>query len=281
MFTAVLILQLVEEGKVQLEDPISKHIPWFKHELADSITIHHLLCHRSGFDSEVYSEKDKAEHNEKSQRSILEHKVSKVGLAFEPGTAFLYSNGGYVLLSEVVMAYRGNDYNEILQEWIFRPLEMDETYWSESRYGPNSPIYYRSNGEEILPVIEIDYTGPGGEKTTLRDLHKFMLTIGTDVLLSKESWDLAFQPYSLPEEALRYKWGPHKYPYGYGFSLAELPYNNTETDATASHGGAGTGTSSYTLRFLEKDRIVVLWNNKFLDPMPLELYEALAKLGSK
>lgn len=157
---------------------------------------------------------------------------------------------------------------------------MNETYWSESRYGPNSPVYYRSNGEAILPVIEIDYTGPGGEKTTLRDLHKFMMAFGTDSLLSKASWNLALQPYSLPEEA-KSKWEPHQSPYGYGFSIIELPYNDKEKDVTVSHGGAGTGTSSYTLRFLEKDRFVVLWNNKFINPMIFELYEALAELGSK
>ena len=281
MFTAVLILQLIEEGKVNLEDPISKHLPWFKHELAENITIHQLLCHRSGFgNGEVYSERDKAEHNEKSQRSILEHKISKVDIAFEPGTAFLYSNTGYVLLSEVVMAYRGNDYNEILQKWIFEPLEMNETYWSNTIYGPNSPVYYTSDGEPYLPVIEIDYTGPGGEKTTLRDLHKFMMTVGSETLISKESWALAFKAHSLPEEA-KSKWGPHQSPYGYGFSLIELPYSNNQTAMTVSHGGAGTGTSSYALRFLEKDRVVVLWNNKFINPMISELYEALAELSSK
>ncbi|MFC0878546.1 serine hydrolase domain-containing protein [Saccharicrinis sp. FJH2] len=280
MFTAILILQLAENGKLLLTDPISKHLPWFKHKLADSISIHHLLSHRSGFQSRVYGEREVAEHDEKSQRSILENKIAKSELAFKPGTAFLYSNTGYVLLSEVIMAHLGKDYNAILQEHIFKPLNMNETYWSSPIYGPYMPVYYLEDGKALLPANELDFTGPGGEKTTLRDLHKFMQAVGTDKLISKESWTLAFKPHSLPEEA-KSQWGPHQSPYGYGFSLIDLPYTNNEMDATVSHGGAGKGTSSYALRFLEKNRIVILWNNEYKNPMLFELYMALSELSSK
>ncbi|MCG6186290.1 serine hydrolase domain-containing protein [Maribellus maritimus] len=278
MFTAVLILQLAEEDKLFLTDPISKHLPWFRHELADSISIHQLLSHRSGFQSRIYEEREIAEHDEKSQRSILEHKIAKSDLAFEPGAAFLYSNTGYVLLSEVIMAHLGKDYNAILQEHIFKPLKMNETYWSAPIYGPTMPVYYLEDGNAFLPADELDFTGPGGEKTTLRDLHKFMLAVGTDQLISKKSWALAFKAHSLPEEA-KSQWGPHQSPYGYGFSLIDLPYASNEIDATVSHGGAGKGTSSYALRFLEKNRIVILWNNEYKNPMLFELYMVLSELS--
>ncbi|MFC4094648.1 serine hydrolase domain-containing protein [Euzebyella saccharophila] len=280
MFTAVLILQLVEEGKLQLNDPISKHLTWFKHPESDKITIHDLLAHRSGFKSTVYEERDKAEHNEKSQRSILEHKISKVDLAFEPGTAFLYSNTGYVLLSEIIMGNWGTDYNKILQERLFIPLGMKQTYWSEAVYGPNTPVLYLQDGNAYLALHDRDFTGAGGEKTTLRDMHKFMLAAGTNQLLSQESWNLAFTPHSLPSEA-KSDWGPHQSPYGYGFSLIDLPYSPNQTAKTISHGGAGKGTSSYALRFLKENRIVILWNNEFKDPMLFELYLALSEGNSK
>jgi CubicO group peptidase (beta-lactamase class C family) len=280
MFTAVLILQLVEEGKVSLEDPISKHLPWFKHREANHITIHHLLSHRSGFLSKVYEEREKAEHDQKSQRSILEEKIAKITLAFKPGTAFLYSNTGYVILSEIIMAHLGNDYNLILQEKIFKPLHMEDTYWSAPIYGPSMPVYYLENGNPLLPAEKLDFTGPGGEKTTLQDLHKFMLAVRTDKLLSKQSWTLAFQPHSLPEEA-KSEWGPHQSPYGYGFSLIDFPYMNNQFAATVSHGGASAGTSSYALRFIDNDRIVVLWNNEFKNPVLFELYQALSDIATK
>ena len=280
MFTSVLILQLLEEGKVSLEDPISKHLPWFKHSKADNITIHQLLSHRSGFMSKVYEEREKAEHNQKSQRSILEDKISKTALAFEPGTAFLYSNTGYVMLSEIVMAYLGDDYNSILQEKVFKPLNMVDTYWSAPVYGPNMPVYYLETGEPLLPAKELDFSGPGGEKTTLQDLHKFMMAVGTAKLISKQSWSLAFQPHSLPEEA-KSQWGPHQSPYGYGFSLIDFPYMNNEFAKTVSHGGAAAGTSSYALRFIDSGRIVVLWNNEYKNPVLFELYQALNDIATK
>ena len=280
MFTAVLILQLLEEEKMSLRDPISKHLPWFKHNMADKITIHDLLSHRSGFSSQVYEERAKAEHDQKSQRSILEQKIAKTALAFEPGTAFLYSNTGYVLLSEIVMAHLGDDYNAILQEKIFKPLHMSDTYWSAPIYGPSMPVYYLETGEPLLPAKELDFTGPGGEKTTLQDLHKFMMAVGTDKLISKQSWALAFQPHSLPEEA-KSGWGPHQSPYGYGFSLIDFPYMENQFAATVSHGGAAAGTSSYALRFIDNERIVVLWNNEFKNPVLFELYQALNDIATK
>jgi len=280
MFTAVLILQLYEESKLDLQDPISKHLPWFKHEKADKITIHDLLSHRGGFDNAgVYNERKEAKHDQKSQRFILERKIVKEELVFEPGTKFLYSNTGYVLLAEVVMAHLGSDYNSVLQEWIFNPLEMTSTYWSAPLYGPGMPVYYLEDGSPLIPADMMDFTGPGGEKTTLRDLQKFMLAIGSNHLISKSTWELALQPHSLPKEALA-QWGPHRSPYGYGFSLIDLPFIGKETIKTASHGGTSEGFSGYALRFLEKDRVIILWNNEYKNPMLFELYEALSELSS-
>lgn len=280
MFTSVLILQLSEEGKLALEDPISKHIPWFKHKLSDKITIHHLLSHRSGFASKIYEERKNAEHDQKSQRSLLENKIAKMELAFEPGTAFLYSNTGYILLSEIIKVYLGEDYNAILQERVFKPLNMEDTYWSEPVYGPSMPVYYLQNGMAILPAPALDFSGPGGEKTTLRDMHKFMLALGSEKLISKESWALAFKSHSMLEEAIS-NWGPHLSPYGYGFSLIELPFRQNQMAAAVSHGGTAPGTSSYAVRFLDSKRIVVAWNNEFKSPMIIELYQALSELSSE
>ena len=280
MFTAVLVLQLYEEGKIDLQDPILKHLKWFKHEMADKITLHDLLSHRAGFSNAgVYDVRKNAEPYQISQRTILENNIINEELVFEPGTKYLYSNTGYVLLAEVVMAHLGPDYNAILQEKIFEPLEMNRTYWSSPLYGPGMPVYYLNDGSPLIPADMLDFTGPGGEKTTLRDLHKFMLAVGTDKLISQSTWELALQPHSLPNEAIM-QWGPHRSPYGYGFSLIDLPYTQNETIKTVSHGGTSEGFSGYALKFLKKDRVVILWNNEYKNPMIIELFQALSEISS-
>ena len=93
MFTAILTLQLVEDDSISLNDPISKHLPWFNHPRAGDITIHHLLSHRSGlkgyFDEQIEGRLDFFI----SQREVLD-KMSQLDVKFEPGKGCDYSNTG-------------------------------------------------------------------------------------------------------------------------------------------------------------------------------------------
>lgn len=243
MFVAILILQLVEDDSISLHDPISKHLPWFSHTRSDEITIHQFLSHRSGL-KDYFPEQINGNLNTFiPQREVLD-KMAQRELDFEPGNGFNYSNTGYLLLGEVIMKYRKADYYEVLRERIF---------------------------------VHDNYKGDGGSKSTLHDLHKFMLAVGTDKLLHKESWDLMFQKYSLPKEAT-VVFGAHFDPYGYGCSILDLPYKDDQTAKAIGHGGAGYGSSNFMLKFIDSNRIIINWNNEFLPPKLNELYEALAKL---
>ncbi len=275
MFTAILTLQLVEEGKLELNDPVSSHLSWFNHPRADEITIHQLLSHRSGLKGYFMEQLNGKLDFNLPQREILE-KMAQAELNFEPGTAFDYSNTGYLLLGEIIMKYRAADYYDVLQDKIFKPLGMKNTYYSACTYGPGSPVYYKQDGSSATPFPHMNYKGDGGSKSTLEDLHKFALAIGSDQLLSKISWELAFTPYSQPEEAIRV-FGAHFDPYGYGFSLPDLPYSQSEKSKAVGHGGAGIGSSNYLVRFKSSDRIVIIWNNEFKKPKLMELFQVLAE----
>lgn len=276
MITAILILQLVEEDSIALNDPISKHLPWFKHSRANAITIHQLLSHRSGlkgyFDEQIEGRLDFFI----PQREVLDA-MAQLDLNFEPGKGFDYSNTGYLLLGEIIMKYRDDDYYEVQRKRIFEPLQMNSTYNSTSIYGPGAPVYYLQDGSPATPFPHSNYKGDGGSKSTLQDLHKLMLAIGTDKLLKSESWNVMFQKHSLPEEAKR-PFGAHFDPYGYGCSVLNLPYKNENKELAIGHGGAGYGSSNYMLKFIDSNRIIILWNNEFLNPMPMELFEELSKL---
>lgn len=276
MFTAILTLQLVEDGLIKLDDPISKHLSWFKHARANEITIHQLLCHRSGLKG-YFMEQIEGRLDFFSPQDEVLDKMAKLDLNFEPNKGFDYSNTGYLLLGEIIMKYRDGDYFDIQRERIFEPLNMTNTYNSTSVYGPGAPVYYLSNGNATTPFPHSNYRGDGGAKSTLADLHKFMACIGSDKLLKPESWKLMFKKHSLPEEATR-RFGPHGEPYGYGCNIANLPYKGETKAITVGVGGAGYGSSNAMVKYLNNDRIIIHWNNKFLRPMPPELLTELAKL---
>ena len=276
MFTAILVLQLLEDDFISLDDPISKHLPWFKHSRAADISIHHLLSHRSGLRDYFYEQMEGKLDYFISQREILSQ-MAKYELQFEPGEAFDYCNTGYLLLGEIVMKYRNNDFQKILHDRIFEKLGMNNTYLSTSVYGPGSPVYYLQDGSAATPYPYSFYSGDGGSNSTLQDLHKFMLALGSEELLSQESWTLMFRKHSLPAEATR-PFGAHFEPYGYGCSVMNLPYKGGISALAIGHGGAGSGSSNYMLKYIDSDRIIIHWNNQFLNPLPPELVAAIAKL---
>ncbi len=276
MFTAILTLQLVEDDSISLNDPISKHLPWFKHPRAGDITIHHLLSHRSGLKGYFYEQINGNLDFFMPQRQVLD-KMAQIELNFEPGKGFDYSNTGYLLLGEIIMKYRKADYYDVQKNRIFIPLDMSSSYNSKSVYGPGSPVYYLQDGLPATPFPHNNYKGDAGTKSTLQDLHKFMVAVGTDKLLKPESWDLMFQKHSLPEEAKR-PFGAHFEPYGYGCSVMNLPYKGENKALAIGHGGAGYGSSNYMLKYIDSNRIIIHWNNEFLRPLPPELLLEIAKL---
>ncbi len=276
MFTAILTLQLVEEGTISLEDPVSKHLPWFKHPRVDEITIHHLLSHRSGLKGYFQEQIDGDLDYFIPQREILD-RMAEVELKFDPGKGFDYSNTGYLLLGEVIMKYREADYYDVLKDRIFGPLDMKSTYNSISVYGPGAPVYYLQDGSAATPFPHGNYRGDGGSKSTLEDLHKFMLALGSEKLLKPDSWEIMFRQHSLPAEAAR-DFGAHNFPYGYGSSIFELPHAGEKTAEAVGHAGAGYGSSNLMLRFKESNRIIIIWNNEFLRPVPIGLFDELSRL---
>lgn len=125
MFTRVAIAQLAQAGKLSLDDPLSKFLPDFPH--ADSITIAMLCAHRSGV-GDIFNDAYAA-----MDRSRLRHNRDYLALIrdqplwFAPGTSQRYSNGGYVLLGEVIAKASGEDYYDYLAKHVFGPAGMTAT----------------------------------------------------------------------------------------------------------------------------------------------------------
>lgn len=188
---------------------------------------------------------------------------------------FHYSNTGYVLLGMIVEDKLGKPFGRALEERIFEPLGMDDTAPDFDLYGDRVPTYYAQDGG-VRDTPDPTFGSDGGQTSSLRDLHRFLLALGSDRLLSPQSWDVMFTPHSLPSEVPEGAWPPaHQDPYGYGFSLPRLPYSGDSTALAVGHGGAGLG-SNYAVRFLDSGRIVIIWNNMPKRPKRMEIFEYLA-----
>ena len=125
-FTAMLILQLAAENKLDLQAPITTYLPDYPKETGDKITTHHLLTHTSGIPN--YTSFPDFFQNESRNPYTPDEFVKKFdakSLDFEPGEKFSYSNSGYFLLGVIIEKVTGKSYEQMLNDHIFSPLNMD------------------------------------------------------------------------------------------------------------------------------------------------------------
>lgn len=127
-FTAVAVLQLVEQGKVNLNDPVRKYFPELKHTIWDSVQVHHLLSHSSGVPDErgYLSREAKIQGDEKLATEYLR---TLDHLHFRPGTAYEYINPTFVLLGQLVERVSGQEFTSYVTEHVFRPCGMTNTLY--------------------------------------------------------------------------------------------------------------------------------------------------------
>ena len=135
-FTATLILQLVEEGKLKLDGKITDYLTDYRKDTGDRVTIHHLLNHTSGIPSYT-SRPDFRTAIMRNPYKITDFvkQLTSGDLEFEPGSKFSYNNSGYVLLGAIIEKVTGKSYETVLTERILKPLGM-----TNSGYDSTSPL---------------------------------------------------------------------------------------------------------------------------------------------
>ena len=124
-FTATVILQLVEQGKIKLDAKLSDYLPEYRKDVGDKVTIHHLLTHTSGIPS--YTGQPGFQENVSRNPYKVDEFVKKYAsgnLEFEPGSKYSYNNSGYFLLGAIIERVTGKPYEQVLKENIFDPLGM-------------------------------------------------------------------------------------------------------------------------------------------------------------
>ena len=252
-FTATAVMMLVEQGKVALDDPVSKYldgtpVTW------KNITIRNLLTHTSGL-KDFVNESAKSLRLDVSDEDIFKAMIPRP-LNFQPGEAYEYSNTNYHLLGMIIHKLSGKPYGVFLREHIFDPLGMKDTrIISLDDIIPNRASGYiwdgehLNNGEYIAPSV-LGYAG-GSILTNVLDLAKWDVALYGETLLKFSS--------------LRQMWTSGQLNngdvtgYGFGWEIGE-----TNTHQFISHGGGHrTGFTAVIKRFLNDRLTTVVLSNQF------------------
>ncbi|MEP6735993.1 MAG: serine hydrolase [Chryseolinea sp.] len=256
-FTSMLIMQLVEQGKLKLDVPISTYLPDYPKKNGGVITVHHLLTHSSGTPNmtDFPGFMNNISHNSYSPAKLVELFADST-LRFEPGKKFEYSNSGYILLGYIIEKVTGKSYEQVLQENIFTPLKMNNTGYDHHRtLLKNRAIGYEKNGWLYVNADFIDMSVPyaaGSLYSTVEDLYLWDQALYGNQLLKKENMDLLFTKH------ISTGWGH----YGYGWNIGEMPIGNTpERIETVGHGGGINGFNTELTRILSDKSFIVLLNN--------------------
>lgn len=249
-FTAVSILMLQEQGKLDTNDVLTKYVPDFP--AGDKITIHHLLTHTSGIKdfTKMKSIKDIAQKEMTPKMMVDFFKNEQVD--FSPGEKFDYNNSGYVLLGYIIELVSGETYEDFVENNIFKKIGMTQSGYATDRQIISKRAYgYQKKESGYVNKTIINYSVPfssGAIMSTLEDMLKWQIALNNNTLLNKENTKRLFRPYSLNNgETINY---------GYGWHLRKI-----NDSMSREHGGSIFGYKSMGVYLPNEDIYVVGFTN--------------------
>ncbi|MBN9380406.1 MAG: serine hydrolase [Chitinophagaceae bacterium] len=249
-FTAMLIMQLVNEGKLSVEDTAGRFIPGYRNGM---VTIQQLLTHQSGIPEYLAGKNLAAFLTRKYSLDELVTRFCSDSLDFEPGTKMDYSNSGFVVLADIIEKITGKKYADVLAEKIFTPLGMTHSYFGkEGQDTTRLAIGYMFDEPEIgYPVQNL--AGAGGITSTAEDLLLWHNALSANTLLPKEKMDELFKPRVQWDE-----WGAY---YGYGWMIDRLQFEVSKKHTIQYHPGTEEGFYDMLVRQPDKDIFIILLSN--------------------
>jgi CubicO group peptidase (beta-lactamase class C family) len=251
-FTAVALLRLVQEGKLSLNDSLTKFFPGLPYP---GITVQMLLNHRSGLPNYV-NFADRSKNWNKKQYLTNEDMLNmlyteKPAKSFPPGKHFSYSNTNFVLAAMIIEKVTGRKFPEYMQSKFFGPLQMNHTYIFTPADSARSTPSFNYNGNWWQNDF-LEYTyGDKNVYTTPRDLLKWDQALYTDQVLGKALLDSAFTPYSNEK--------PSIHNYGLGFRLLMMPNGKK----VVYHFGRWHGFNAAFSRLIDEKVTIIILGNKF------------------
>jgi CubicO group peptidase (beta-lactamase class C family) len=255
-FTATAVMMLMEEGKVGLDDKLSKYLAGTPEAWKD-VTVRNLLTHTSGIADYTDSEFTKAGGLINLRGDYTEAELYKqlvqLPMNFETGTKWKYSNTGYVLLGFLIHKVTGEFYGDFLQERIFRPLGMSATrIISEADIVPNRASGYELVKGEIKNQewvsATLNTTADGALYTNVVDLGKWDAALYTEKLLKRVSFEQMWTPVRLKDGKT--------HSYGFGWFL-----NEANGHRLIEHDGAWQGFTMNISRYVDDGLTVIVMTN--------------------
>ncbi len=212
--TAMAVLRLAEEGKIRIDDTLSKYFPQFPRP---GITIKTLLNHRSGLPNYVHYmerlgwDKKRTITNQDVLDFIVErHQDINIGA---PDRRFSYSNTNYALLALLIEKVTGQTYSQYLQKNLFEPLDMKDSYvYTLADSARSLPSFFNNGRQYAFDFLDLVY-GDKNIYSTVRDLLKFDQALNAGTFFSREMIDSAYTPYSFEKP------GTHNYGLGWRMLL--------------------------------------------------------------
>lgn len=256
-FTSMLILQLVEQGKIDLEAKLNDYLPDYRKDNGEKVTIHHLLTHTSGIPSYT-GLPEFAEKISRNPYSVDEFvkKYCSGDLEFEPGSKFVYNNSGYFLLGAIIEKVTKKKYEDVLKEKIFDPVGMKNSGYDhhstvlEERAAGYSKTFDGYNNAEYLDM-SLPYAA-GSLYSSVEDLYLWDQALYTEKLLSKKMKELLFKPHV---SAMGQK-------YAYGWVVGKRSFQKSKEKVTSiAHGGGINGFNTQIVRLVDDKHLIVLFNN--------------------
>lgn len=246
-FTAMLIMQLVQEGACQLTDTIGRYLPGYVH---GGITIAQLLCHSSGIPSYSRSPIALAAMVQKEYPvSALIRQYGSDPLEFIPGTAFRYSNTGYLLLAGIIEQITHKPLKAVLEERLFQPLGFSHTAFADTAI--HSRGYWMGAPEQPYPLSNM--AGAGGISSTVTDLERWAQAVSTHQLISRSLTDTLLAP--------RFSYGDWDASYAYGWMIDQHAFSVSDKYRVIYHPGTDLGYYTMFVMIPETETLIVLLSN--------------------
>ncbi len=269
-FTAVSILMLMEQGRLSLEDDLTKFIPDYPTQ-GKKITVHHLLNHTSGIKSYTSMDKFMKLARTDMTPSELIDVFKNEAMRFDPGDKWEYNNSGYILLGYIIEKVSGLAYDKFIEDNIFKKLGMANSYYgNNSRIIPNRAHGYQLKDSAYENADYLSMSLPyaaGSLMSTVDDMLLWNQAIHNNTLITKVSKEKAFANYKLNNGDLDY--------YGYGWGPNEI-----NGAPSVEHGG---GIFGYTTMGIyvpgENLYAIVLTNSSGKSPTDVTIKMAAMALG--
>jgi len=268
-FTSSEIMRLAQQGKLSIDDPITKYLPDVPTH-GQTITIRRLLNHTSGIHNYTAEPSWRKTWSQSLSPRQIVALVDHDSLDFKPGDKWSYSNTGYVLLGMIIEKVTGETYANYLEHDLFKPLGLTQTSYCPSR--PSDPTFadgYSAESGTAKPAEYLDMTHPHGAGalcSTVRDLVKWQRALQGGRVVNARSFALMTTPDTLNNGR----------PLTYGFGLAAGKLNGHRL---IGHSGGINGFTTASSFFPDDSVNVVVFSNADAGPDALGLNISRAVFG--